>query len=76
MNDLRAGGGHQTLNMPCQRQQRTGRHPWNRKVRVGRAFKIRCATPDQTPTAIRQSNGDEARATGAGKRKNRQALTI
>ncbi len=76
MNDLRAGGGHQTLNMACQRQQRTGRHPWRRKVRVGWAFKIRCATPDQALTAIRQGNGDEAWAAGAGKGQNRQALTV
>ena len=76
MNDLRAGGGHQTLNMPCQWQQRTGRHPWSRKVRVGWAFKIRGASPNQAPTAIRQSNRDEARATGTGKRQNRQVLTI
>jgi len=49
---------------------------WNRQVHAGRAFKICCATPDQAPAAIRQGNGDETRAAGAGKGQNRQALTI
>ncbi len=76
MNDLRAGGGRQAPDMARQRQQRTGRHLWNRQVHAGRAFKIRCATPDQPPAAIRQGNGDETRAAGAGKGQNRQALTV
>ena len=76
MNDLRAGGGRQAPDMACQRQQRTSRHFRDRQVRAGRAFKIRCATPDQAPAAVRQGNDDEARAAGTGKGQNRQALAI
>jgi hypothetical protein len=74
MDDLRAGSRQQTADVACQWQQRARRHARRRRLARWWLLKVRGGAPDQATPTVRQGNRDEPRATGTGKRQNRQTL--
>jgi hypothetical protein len=74
MAGLLVGCVHHAPDVPCQRQQRASRNARHRGLHLWRVFQIGCGAPDQAPATVRQGNGDEAGATGTGKREHHQTL--
>jgi hypothetical protein len=75
MESLLTGGGQHAPDMPRQRQQRTRRDARQRRLRRRRLFQVGRRTPQQSPTPVRQGDGDEGWSPAAGERQQLQLST-